>query len=112
MRDAAAAGYKVNLVFVGVDDAALSISRVADRARAGGHDVPPDAIVRRFHGALAKLGTAVETADRAVIFDNSGKHRRIILVHELGGSSFIAESVPEWTRKALRETQWRRQVEP
>lgn len=35
MRDASAAGYKVNLVYVGIPNAAASAFRVAERLRAG-----------------------------------------------------------------------------
>ena len=37
MREAKVAGYKINLVFIGVRDAGLSMFRVADRVAAGGH---------------------------------------------------------------------------
>lgn len=101
MREAAAAGYKVNLVFVGVDDAALCMSRVSDRVSAGGHNVPPEAIVRRFDDALKKLPLAFEIADRSFILDNAGPRRRIILIQEGKQSRFVARDTPHWVQEAL-----------
>src|SRR5262249_33294179 len=39
MRRARDKGFRVNLVFIGLDDVALSATRVAQRVREGGHDV-------------------------------------------------------------------------
>lgn len=41
-------GYYVKLVYVGLPDAELAVSRVAKRVREGGHNVPSEVIRRRF----------------------------------------------------------------
>jgi predicted ABC-type ATPase len=43
-----AAAYDVHLIFLWLPTSDLAIARVAERVRAGGHDVPTDAIRRRF----------------------------------------------------------------
>jgi len=106
MKNASAAGFKVNLVFIGVDDPALCLARVADRVLAGGHDVPPNAIVRRFNDALKKIGLAFDISDRVLILDNSGQRRQIVLIHEAGRPRFISKNVPEWVRQALPQVAW------
>jgi predicted ABC-type ATPase len=45
-------GYAVHIVFLWLPTADLAIARVAERVRAGGHDVPPDAVRRRFSRGL------------------------------------------------------------
>ncbi len=45
---ARAAGYRVHVVFLWLPDVELAVSRVAERVRSGGHDVPEMAIRRRF----------------------------------------------------------------
>ena len=55
MRDARAAGYKVNLIYVGVSDPAISMARVSERVRRGGHDVDDRAVARRYAASLAQL---------------------------------------------------------
>jgi predicted ABC-type ATPase len=46
---AKAAGYFVRLYFVGTSDPSINIARVRARVDEGGHDVPVDKIVARYH---------------------------------------------------------------
>jgi predicted ABC-type ATPase len=41
-------GYKVHIVYLWLPTADLGIARVAERVAAGGHDVPSEAVRRRF----------------------------------------------------------------
>ena len=41
-------GYLVHIVYFWLPTAELALARVAERVRAGGHDVPADAVRRRF----------------------------------------------------------------
>lgn len=45
---AKAAGYRVDLVYLFVDSAEVAVARVAQRVHKGGHDVPAEAIRRRY----------------------------------------------------------------
>ena len=58
MREAKARGYKVNLVYVGVADSAISIARVSQRVRRGGHDVDDGAVSRRYAALHAGNGAS------------------------------------------------------
>jgi len=72
MRAAAADGYRVALIFVGLEDPALNVGRVADRVAKGGHDVPQDRILARYEKTMTTaLPAAVAAADTSLIFDNS-----------------------------------------
>lgn len=44
--------YRVNLIFLWLDDVGLAIARVAARVRAGGHDIPEETIRRRYDRGL------------------------------------------------------------
>ena len=68
---AKAAGFYVQLFFVGIDDPQTNIDRVRLRVAQGGHDVPPDKIVPRWHRTMALLHRAIKIADRSFLFDNS-----------------------------------------
>lgn len=68
---AKAAGFLVQLYFVGIDDPRTNVERVALRVDHGGHDVPEDRIVARWHRTMGLLARAVKAADRAFVFDNS-----------------------------------------
>ena len=62
MQAANAAGFEVNLFFVGVDRLDTSQSRVRQRVAQGGHDIPPEAQPRRLR-ILRISFTAAQTAN-------------------------------------------------
>jgi len=71
MRTARDGGYEVGLVFVALNSADLNVQRVAERVARGGHDIPEDAIRRRYETALRRLPDAIRLADGSMLFDNS-----------------------------------------
>ncbi|CCD29354.1 conserved hypothetical protein [Candidatus Glomeribacter gigasporarum BEG34] len=101
MREAKEAGYKVNLVFVGIRNARASMLRVAERVAAGGHNVPPADVERRFERSLRNLPKALEIADRTFVFDNSEKRHRLLLSRELNQSRHVSKKLPYWIVQAL-----------
>jgi len=46
---------------------------VKTRVATGGHDVPEDKIVSRYHRSLAWLGRAISHTNRDFLFDTSGE---------------------------------------
>jgi predicted ABC-type ATPase len=101
--EAAKRGYKVTLVFVGIDRPDVSGNRVALRVGRGGHDVPDDAIVRRFGRSLANLPVAAAASDRVFVLDNSGERPRLLLVTEAGRPVRRASTLPPWLLAAWPE---------
>ena len=79
MRDAKAAGYNVDLYYVILDTVERNIERVKFRVALGGHDIPEDAIRRRYNGSLDHLPQALALSDEAVIVDNSAIRPWIVL---------------------------------
>lgn len=71
LRRARQAGYRIVLVFIGVEDPALLIGRVVQRVQAGGHDVPDEKILGRYPRALRNLASALPLAHHAFVFNNS-----------------------------------------
>jgi predicted ABC-type ATPase len=59
---AAAQGYTVVMVFIGVDGPEISEERVAMRVMQGGHDVPSEKLAARFPRTLANLARASSAA--------------------------------------------------
>ncbi|MEJ8561910.1 zeta toxin family protein [Yoonia sp. GPGPB17] len=65
-------GFFVQLVFVTTDDPQINVQRVANRVREGGHDVPTDRIINRYHRIFKDtLFDAIATADEAMLFDTT-----------------------------------------
>lgn len=103
MRDAVTAGYRVSLVYVGLRDVALSLARVSERARRGGHDVPRADLLRRFDRSLAHLCEAMTLAShRVILIDNSTERRQLLLSRKSGRTSYQSSDPPNWAAAVLR----------
>lgn len=94
-------GYKVNLVFVGLDDVALSQARVATRVRGGGHNVPAADLLRRFSRSMENLQRASGQVDRLWVLDNSGERRRLVLSSVQSQARFLSKQVPAWVPQGI-----------
>ena len=101
MGQAKAAGYKVNLVYIGLPNASLSRLRVAERVRQGGHDVPLADIFRRYSRSLQNLAPALALADRAYVLDNAYKGCRVLFALEAGRIKHRSSRMPEWANRAI-----------
>jgi hypothetical protein len=94
MEQARLAGFNVLLFFIGLDDPLINIERVSARVQTGGHDVPKDRIIARYHRTMALLPEMVRRADRAWIFDNT--------VRMTSASEFAGRLVGEVQRRDRR----------
>lgn len=101
LRSASAAGYKTTLVYVGLASVDLSVQRVLDRVRQGGHPVPVAALERRYPQSLAKLTQALSLADRTYVFDNSAARRRLLVIRENGKIRYVVPDLPIWSVASL-----------
>ncbi len=97
-------GFHVVLIFVGVNDPKINVSRVSDRVQKGGHDVPIDKIVSRYKRTMELLFDAAMEADEALIFDNSNRGKGLQLAAEIKGKKLINYD-PQfpWVKKYLVE---------
>ena len=98
LRDAVAANYRVTLYYIGIASAQLSEARVSQRVRAGGHDVPPERLARRFRQSLENLAQAVKFVPEVHVFDNSSSTApyRLVLSVRDGRTEFAADPFPAW----------------
>jgi predicted ABC-type ATPase len=71
LREAMTAGYRVVLLFIGLDSPELSQARVIQRVAEGGHDVPDEKLFSRFPRTLENLARATSFVDEARLYDNS-----------------------------------------
>jgi predicted ABC-type ATPase len=96
-------GYRIGLIYVGLRNAELAISRVRVRVAKGGHDVPEVDIRRRYMRSLENLKQAVVQADQSHILDNSSARHPAIRLMELRAGRIVyqRERLPRWLRQAL-----------
>ena len=101
MQSAKAAGYRVFLAYICVQDTKLNIERVRLRVALGGHDVPEEDIQRRRFRSLSRAPEAMRLADEAVLFDNSGTAYERVLEMQAGKIIWQASPLPDWAQTIL-----------
>lgn len=66
-------GYQVILFYLWLPSADMAVERVADRVRAGGHNIPEEVIRRRYErGVVNLLSTYKDIVDEWYLIDSSG----------------------------------------
>lgn len=63
-------GYQIHLYYIGLDSAEESVSRIENRVRRGGHDVPSNLVQNRFVNRWTNLVSVLPYCDRAIFYDN------------------------------------------
>ena len=100
-------GYRTYLYFIATKDPKINISRVASRVIKGGHDVPKDKIVARYHRAIKLLPKALKIVDRGFVFDNSSDKEVWLIettnVKEEEGTrlEFKSNQLPQWMEAVI-----------
>jgi predicted ABC-type ATPase len=81
--DAKSKGYEVRVYFVALEGPSQSAARVIERVSHGGHDIPADAIARRFEVTFAHANEVVAKVDRFELIDNHrGATRSVLLIED------------------------------
>ena len=104
LAKAAAQGYTVVMLFIGVDDARISEQRVAMRVLQGGHDVPADKLSARFPRTMKNLARAIQKLPHVLVFDNSdlADPFRKVAEYQVGKPLSVNEPIPSWLPVARR----------
>lgn len=104
LAEAQRAGYRTYLYYVATEDPVINISRVENRVKAGGHDVPTDKIIARYYRSLELLWEAIKYSNRAYIFDNSAVGAELIAEITEGEKLEIrTDNMPAWFNKFVMD---------
>lgn len=96
-------GYDVHLLFLWLDSADLAVSRVAERVRLGGHDVPAEVVRRRYEKGLRNLFRLyLLLANSWRLFDNSHAGGPRLIATGEGSAARTSEDAAVWNM--LKET--------
>jgi predicted ABC-type ATPase len=96
MKQAREKVYRRYLYFVCIDDPTVNVKRVEDRVKKGGHRVDTTKIISRYPDTLKNLYLAIKYADRAYLFDNSGKQQVLIAEISEGVLQIKSDNIPNW----------------
>ena len=98
LAKAAAEGYTVVMVFIGIEGAEISEQRVAMRVLQGGHDVPTEKLSTRFPRTMKNLVRAIQKLPHVLVFDNSDLANPFRKVAEFQAGTLVSlnDPTPPW----------------
>ena len=72
-------GYEITLLYFWLSSPNLAVKRVETRVKEGGHNIPTDVIIRRYHNGLKNFFNLFEPmVDNWIFIDNSGEPYEIV----------------------------------
>ena len=94
------AGYRVTLVFVGLNAVTVTKNRVRIRSRSGGHAIPVRDQERRFLRSFDNAPQVAVIADEAYFLDNVSEQPRTVAVVHHGSVLFRDTASAAWVERA------------
>lgn len=101
VRRAKDAGYSCVLHFVLLESADLHVARVADRVRAGGHEVDETTIRRRYERSVENLVENATMFDELTLIENSSQPNLLMTVENGKVASFVETDLTRRLRERL-----------
>jgi predicted ABC-type ATPase len=105
LGEARSLGFRTYLYYIATEDPEINVSRVALRVTQGGHDVPKEKIISRYHRSLSLLREASRQADRAYFFDTS-EPKSLFVAEGTGGKrpELRCDVMPNWFKTFVWDT--------
>lgn len=88
-------GYHVRLFYVALDTAAESLTRIENRVKRGGHDIPHDDVMRRFSGRWEAIAKVLPYCDEAEFYDNDNGFVKVA-EYRNGELRPVGQLRPQW----------------
>lgn len=97
LKEAHDAGYRTYLYFVANQDVSINLTRISNRVKCGGHDVPMDKVIARAKRSLGNIKEALLYCSRAFFFDNSSMKMEFLAEYSKeNGMSVKSDNLPDW----------------
>lgn len=93
-------GYHVRLFYVALDTAAESLTRIENRVKRGGHDIPHDDVLRRFSGRWEAIAKVLPYCDEAEFYDNDNGFVKVA-EYRNGELRSVGQLRPQWLTDLL-----------
>lgn len=94
-------GYRVRLFYVALDTAEESLSRIENRVRRGGHNIPSDDVIRRFGGRWDAVKKILPYCDQAEFYDNDNGFVKVA-EYRNGELRTVGSKCPQWLQELLQ----------
>lgn len=90
-------GYKFHLIFLWLKNPDLSILRVKERVKSGGHFVPEETIRRRYTSGLKNFFKLYRPlTDSWQLYDNSNANQLSLIAYEVKGDCLVIQDNKIW----------------
>lgn len=105
IRHAKQQGFETCVFHVGIETADLSVARVTERVKEGGHPVPEEKIRARFDRNEPLIREAVRMADSGYVYDNSALNvpHQHLMTFEQGQVIKLNRHQPSWAHRIYAE---------
>ena len=88
--------WQIVLFFLWIPDADFSKDRVRQRVRDGGHDIPDEAIYRRYPRIMYNLiNVYLPLFDKVSCYYNSNPGLELVFEHDINGNSIVNRDIYE-----------------
>lgn len=91
-------GYTVNMIYIGLSSPEESLSRIANRVKHGGHDIPENLVRRRYKEICRSLTKVLPLCDYAEFYDNENGPEKIA-IYSNDEIQQLVDSYPEWMQE-------------
>jgi predicted ABC-type ATPase len=104
LRKAIAAGYDVQLIYIGLANPELAQMRVAQRVADGGHAVPAAKVASRYPRSLENLAEALKFVPTVLLFDNSAhaEYHRLGIFKDGRLIEKTKDGIPRWAQRFFK----------
>ena len=98
IRQARSQGYRIVMYYVGLGSMEESLSRIANRVRKGGHDIPSKDVKWRYNNRLDSLQKVLPLCDEVIFYDNENGFVKVAQV-ENNSFRYTNEYRPRWVEE-------------
>lgn len=95
IKKAVSAGYRIVMYYVAVNSCEESISRISNRVRKGGHNIPSEDVERRYKNRFENLCNVMQYCDEVFFFDNENGFVKSA-EYRNGKIIFLTDQPPQW----------------
>jgi predicted ABC-type ATPase len=96
-------GYDISLYYIGLNSSEESISRIANRVKKGGHNIPTDDVIRRFNRRFEVLKELIPYCDTVSFYDNENGFVKVAEILN-GKFRYVSEYRPQWIEELRTQT--------
>ncbi len=95
IKQAKKQGYDVTMYYIGLNSVEESLSRIANRVKKGGHDIPEEYVIHRYNNRIKSLENVIPLCDKIIFYDNENG---FVKVAEMKNHKFFYTNGirPEW----------------